>query len=409
MVQILIIDPDPDRAGLIEEHIKVHLELDSAVFKNVDMAKEKIGNAGRQIIALVLNHEASPENYSPFPDIPTIVITNGVPTSGKEIAFAANVFDYIPDCRGYHLEYLLQLIKRVLFARNSLILVASKEKVNRTLMRRLLANKGYAVAEASGAKEILASLKNNNNVCMLLVDGDMCEEKNFSLIKTIRNDYKKNQLSILALCERTKEYQRVMLLRCGANDCIDKPVRIEEFQVRVMLNLQLMEVLNELTDFSNRDFLTRVYNRKYFFEIGSTLFENYKRDALELTVAMIDIDDMKKINDSFGHLLGDKVIKKTAEVLTSNLRSADVIARIGGEEFCVLATKVNKQNALQVFERVSDAVKGQAIPTPNGHLKFSVSIGVTTAIKDSFEEMIHAADTNMYKAKAMGKSRVVFG
>src|SRR6056297_2689581 len=107
MAEILIIDPDSARAGSVAEYIRVHLEMDSSVFNDVDSAEGKICTPGKDFVAVVLNHEASPENYSPFPEIPTIVITNGVPTSGKEIAFAANVLDYIPDCQGYHLEYLL--------------------------------------------------------------------------------------------------------------------------------------------------------------------------------------------------------------------------------------------------------------------------------------------------------------
>lgn len=409
MAEILIIDTDSVQAGTVAEHLRIHLEVSSTIFDSVESAGEKIASADIDIMAIILNLDASPENYSPFPDMPTIVVTNGVPTSGRQIAFAANVLDYIPDCRGYNLEYVLQLVKRVMFARNAKILVASKEKVNRTLMRKLLGNKGYSVIEASGAKAVMTSLYEHKNICMLLIDGDMCEEKNFAMIKNIRNDFKKNQLSILALCDRAMEYQRIMLLRCGANDCIDKPLRIEEFQVRVMLNLQLMEVISELTEFSNMDFLTRLYNRKYLFEIGSTLFENYKRDALELTLAMIDIDDMKSINDTHGHLVGDMVIKKTAKALNSNLRSADVIARIGGEEFCVLATKVRQDNAFAVFERVRKSINEEIIDTPAGPLKFGICIGATTGIRDSFEQMIHDADTLLYKAKAAGKNRVIIG
>lgn len=409
MAEILIVEANQRGADTIADHVSAHLGTSSIIAGSLEAAQKAVSAKQQEIAAVVLNIGLSPDNYVPFPKIPTIVVTNGVPTSGKQIAFAPHVLDYLPDSQGYHLEYIVQLIRRVLFSRNAGILVAAREKVTRTFVRKLLADKGYMVIEARSAKDALANLQAHPEICMVIVDGEMCEEKEFSLIKTIRKAFKKDRLSVLALCERSREYQRVMLLRCGANDCIDKPLRIEEFQARVMINLHLMEVLSELTELTNRDFLTRLYNRKYFFEIGATLFENYKRGALKLTMAMLDIDKMKDINDAYGHLTGDLVIKKTAKVLSENLRSADVIARIGGEEFCVLATDIQSDDAQMVFERVKKALGREVIPTTAGNLRFGVSIGVTNTLSESFEQMLHAADTLLYQAKGEGRNRVIFG
>lgn len=247
MSNILIIEPDPLLAESVAGHLHAHLDVSARIAQSVESAQKKASDRSRTPAAVILNHSASPEDYAPLDGIPTIVITNGVPVSAKQIAAFPNVLDYVPDTGGYHLDYILQLIKRVLFARNFKILLADPEKVNRTLMRRLLSHKGHFLTEARNEKEVRRDLQQHPDIRMLIIDGQMCADQNFALIKSIRNDFKKDRLSVLALCEPKTEYQRLMLLRHGASDCIEKPIRIEEFQVRFMLNLELMETFFDLS------------------------------------------------------------------------------------------------------------------------------------------------------------------
>ncbi|MFO7861103.1 MAG: response regulator [Desulfosalsimonas sp.] len=247
MPNILIIESDPLLAESVAGHLHAHLKVSARIAQGVESAQKKVSDGSRPPVAVILNHWASPEDYAPLAGIPTIVVTNGVPVSAKQIAAFPNVLDYVPGAGGYHLDYILQLIKRVLFARNFKILLADPEKVNRTLMRRLLSHKGHFVTEARNEKEVRRDLQQHPDIRMLIIDGQMCADQNFALIRSIRNDFKKECLSVLALCEPQIEYQRLMLLRHGASDCIEKPIRIEEFQVRFMLNLELMETFFELT------------------------------------------------------------------------------------------------------------------------------------------------------------------
>lgn len=407
MPRILYIEPDRMLAESVAEHISAHLAIHADIVASLAAAQEQFSRDHGNYMAVILNLALSPEDYAPFESIPTIVITGGRPTSARKIAFATNVLDYIPDCSGYNLEYLIQLLKRGLFADSNKMLIVEDEPASRKLMRNLLSNKGYSVIEARSGKEALACLENEPNIHLMLIDGDICEKANFSLIRSIRQAYKKNQLSIIPLCERANDYQRVSLLRNGASDCIDKPFKIEEFHVRIMNNLQLVEVLRELTEHSNRDFLTRLYNRRHFFEIGGKLYENARRGALKLTLAMIDIDHLKTVNDTYGHLTGDRAIKAVARVLSGNLRATDLIARLGGEEFCVLCTEVKEGEAPVVFERIRHAVAQQALSLEQGGLNITVSAGVTSKTGTSLEEMLHTADMLLYQAKEKGRNRVV--
>lgn len=407
MSKILFIEPDRLLAESVADHIKAHLSIGSEIFDTLEAAGKAFSQRNAGYMAVILNLRASPDNYAPFENIPTIVITGSIPTSPRKIAFAGNVLDYVPDYSGYNLEYIIQLLKRGFFADSSKLLIVEDEPATRNLMRNLLSNKGYCVLSAKTGTEAVSLLEKDPDIRLMLIDGDICEKNSFNLIRTIRQDHKKNQLSIIPLCERSKDYQRVSLLRNGANDCIDKPFRIEEFHVRVMNNLQLVEVLRELTENSNRDFLTQLYNRRHFFEIGNKLYENFKRGVLSLTLAMIDIDHLKPINDSHGHLVGDKAIKAVAEVLTANLRATDVIARLGGEEFCVLCTDVKPGEAAKIFERIRLFVAGRRVTFPDGELSFTISTGVTGKINTSFEAMLHAADMLLYQAKEKGRNMVI--
>ncbi len=407
MSTVLIVEPDRFLAESVAGYISEHLALDCEIIDTLEVARERFERNGSHYRAVVLNLELSPGNYAPFEKIPTISITGSRPTSARKVAFAGNVLDYIPDYSIYNLEYMIQLLKRGLFAESSKMLIVEDEPAYLNLMRNLLAEKGYTVIAARTSKEAFAYIESEPDISMIIADGDICGKNEYQLIRTIRGSYGKNQLSILALCERQNDYQRITLLRNGASDCIDKPFRIEEFQVRVMLNLQLVEITRELTDRANRDFLTQLYNRSYFYEIGRNLYENSKRGSLRLALAMIDIDYLKTINDGHGHLWGDRAIKLVAERLTKGLRASDVIARFGGEEFCVLCTNVKDNEAGDLFERIRRSVEEKPLPVPGSPLTVTVSIGATARQCDSLEKMIHKADLQLYRAKNKGRNTVI--
>lgn len=406
MSKILIIEPDRQLAEAVAEHIYAYLELGSEIVDSLEAGGQSFANNHGNYMAVILNLVLSPDNYAPFENIPIIAVTGSLPTSAKKIAFAGNVLDYVQDYSGYNLEYIITLLKRGLFAESSKILIVEDEPALLALMRNLLSNKGYSVITAKDDKQALDLIADDPDIYLMLIDGDICEKTGFTLVRTIRKEHKKNQLAIIPLCGRANDYQRVTLLRNGANDCIDKPFKIEEFHVRVMNNLQLVEVLRELTENSNRDFLTRLYNRRHFYEIGDKLYESSRRGTMQISLAMLDIDYLKTINDTYGHFTGDKAIKTVADVLLRNLRASDVIARLGGEEFCVLCTDVKTGEAGKIFERIRRSIGEQEIAIEGGSLQFTVSAGVTSKISTSLEAMMHTADMLLYQSKQQGRNRV---
>ncbi|MCD6191129.1 MAG: GGDEF domain-containing protein, partial [Sulfurimonas sp.] len=128
----------------------------------------------------------------------------------------------------------------------------------------------------------------------------------------------------------------------------------------------------------------------------------------QFAIAMIDIDNFKKINDIYGHDTGDNVIVHLANVLMSNTNCRDIVSRFGGEEFCVVLKNINKFSAVEIFDRLRREVESSVVYSDKKEpIEFTVSIGVSLYLEEGLEETINQADMMLYKAKNAGKNQVV--
>jgi len=180
-------------------------------------------------------------------------------------------------------------------------------------------------------------------------------------------------------------------------------------QVSISLdNALTFQMTKELT---NRDELTKLYNRRYFFERLEKEVERAKRYNRKLSLLMIDIDHFKNYNDTFGHLRGDEVLRKLAMSLENNLRKVDVIARYGGEEFLALLPETNKTSAKRVGEKLRKAIEKTDFHLGEGKLgpgRVTITIGISAYPEDCQDafELLDLADKAMYYGKAQGRNRV---
>ena len=164
--------------------------------------------------------------------------------------------------------------------------------------------------------------------------------------------------------------------------------------------------LHELTV---RDGLTQLHNRRYFMQALADELERVRRYGGPLSVAMIDIDDFKQVNDRHGHGSGDDVLCSVARNCSAVLRQTDVFARIGGEEFALLLPQTEMAAALVLFERVRKTVAAHTVPVEGQGVGVTVSIGVVgvDASAPPWSEVLRAVDQALYQAKREGKDRVV--
>jgi diguanylate cyclase (GGDEF)-like protein len=165
---------------------------------------------------------------------------------------------------------------------------------------------------------------------------------------------------------------------------------------------------NTLTELAHHDYLTGAVNRRYFFERGAQEFARSIRHSTPLSIAELDIDHFKKVNDLNGHAVGDEVLKSLCNTIQELLRVTDIFARIGGEEFALLLTDTNLDGAACLAERLRLAISGARLSTSKTELICTVSMGVASLrpADTSIKNVLLRADMALYSAKAGGRNRV---
>jgi diguanylate cyclase (GGDEF)-like protein len=175
----------------------------------------------------------------------------------------------------------------------------------------------------------------------------------------------------------------------------------------VILVLLLRRSWNRERELANHDRLTGLVSREAFRDQISIETNRSARTGKPFTLAYLDCDDFKKINDSFGHLTGDQVLKTVANVMRSNTRGYDVTARMGGDEFAILLPETSPEEAHCVLERLH-AELSEAMQARKWQVTFSIGVLTFSASAESADEMIHAVDSLMYSVKQDGKSEVKY-
>ncbi len=203
--------------------------------------------------------------------------------------------------------------------------------------------------------------------------------------------------SMLAVLAEEREQHAAHLEEINRN--LEGQVAIRTEQL-AQANQQLLALVRE-------DALTGIANRRYFFEQANTEMQRAFRSG-SLSLLMIDLDHFKLVNDTWGHAVGDAVLKNFSVVARGPLRVADLLARIGGEEFAVLLPATSADGARVVAERIREVVISQFIEIPEGQITYTVSIGVTelNAVADSLSSFMKRADTALYRAKELGRNRI---
>lgn len=177
-------------------------------------------------------------------------------------------------------------------------------------------------------------------------------------------------------------------------------------------NEKLKNLNEELKELSTKDFLTQLYNRRYFSETSSKMLNLSIRNSDKISIILCDIDNFKEINDTYGHGIGDKVIVSLANILKDNSRQTDIIARYGGEEFILLLYNTEIKYTEKIAENIRKIVEKIEIITNKNRLKYTLSLGIAefnATLDNDLEATINRADKALYKAKINGKNRVEIG
>ncbi|MBU4412947.1 MAG: diguanylate cyclase, partial [Proteobacteria bacterium] len=218
----------------------------------------------------------------------------------------------------------------------------------------------------------------------------------------------KDELAIIGLSATGDQTISAQFIKNGANDFLSKPFSTEEFYCRVNQNMDLLDYIRQIKESSNRDYLTGLYNRRYFFEMGKKLLSSANRGHITVAVALLDIDFFKKVNDTHGHDAGDLVLKNLGAALLRRFRETDIVCRYGGEEICILVVNMAGESIHDIFNGVRKNIAQTTMDLGREKIRITVSIGLCVEAKESLEEMITIADEMLYAAKENGRNQVRF-
>ena len=235
---------------------------------------------------------------------------------------------------------------------------------------------------------------------------------------TIRSDEATRHLPILAIVDPDERHRRVKALEIGVNDLLTKPLDPQEMAARARTQIRrkrytdfLRDNLDHSLELAVTDQLTGLHNRRYMEGQLGALVKRATLGGDPVSALMIDIDHFKKINDAFGHDIGDEVLREFAVRLASNVRAIDLPCRYGGEEFTVIMPGAQLADAQRVAERIRLHVAGSPFRVAGGRelLTVTISVGVATTAgeTDTPDSLLKRADEAVYEAKAAGRNRVI--
>jgi diguanylate cyclase (GGDEF)-like protein len=221
---------------------------------------------------------------------------------------------------------------------------------------------------------------------------------------------------IIMLTGEDDQKDKIQGLDFGADDYITKPFQYAELMARIRagkriadLQRELMESNRRLEQLSITDGLTKLYNHRHFQDELLRAFEESARYVRPLSLAIVDLDFFKKVNDTYGHAIGDEVLKTISKIFQESIRATDLAARYGGEEFALMLPETGMDDAMNFAEKIRELVEGTKIETQAGTIGVTVSIGVATVPHPrihSPKELIVAADKALYRAKKNGRNQV---
>ncbi len=407
-VEVLLLEDDIDYAIVLKQVIESRILAKVTIVEKAEDARTLLQNSPDKFFISItsvfdlLGFEKI-DLLGEF-GLPIIAVVDHFEDEMRDQLIKRHVIDYVVKGNRIDSAYICDLISRVIKNCDIKVLVVDDSKVSRFVLERELFLQQFEVVHACNGEEALETLRAQPDIKLVLVDSKMPVMEGYAFVEQARQLYSKDELIIIGISGSQDARTAVQFLKAGANDFIAKPFNYEMLLCRISRNLDMLDAIDLAKNLSNTDYLSNLYNRRYFFEQGSKLLATLRLGS-PLTVMMMDIDNFKKINDGYGHDVGDLVIKNMAKLLKTHFPD-DIVARIGGEEFAVMSKSPSHISSLDRIDAFRQAVEDEKIQLNNRVLQYTCSIGVCTVVGEDLDQMVIQADKNLYKAKEAGKNQV---
>lgn len=299
------------------------------------------------------------------------------------------------------------------------VLLIDDSPSERALIAATLKHVGHSVFCAASCEEGIAQLTHPAqeydlivlDVQMPGVDGLETAKQ----IRTLERDSGQQWRPIIFLSGRMSADDIAAGIEAGGDDYLAKPVHSRVLNAKMLsmqriatMRRELIATQQQLEMQANTDVLTGLANRRHFNQLLNAEMARATRHDTPLTLAYLDLDHFKRINDSFGHPAGDEVLRQVARFFSDNIRNEDFIGRIGGEEFCLCMPGIDIAAAQQACERYRQGIEALRIQSDAVELQVTASIGLTqlTADDTAMETLFERADSGLYRAKHNGRNQI---
>jgi len=296
------------------------------------------------------------------------------------------------------------------------VLIADDSVTSRHALLATLRKWGYEVLAARDGEEAWQMLQAPDAPRLAILDWMMPGRTGLEICRSLRKGGAAQYTYVLLLTARSQVADLVEGMEAGADDYISKPFNVQELNVRlragrriVELQAELVAAREELREQATRDALTHVWNRYSILELLRKELDRAAREKRQVGIVMVDMDHFKTINDTYGHIAGDAVLREAAQRMQARMRSYDAIGRYGGEEFLLVLPGCDRLATMAQAERLRTVLGAEPIRLTGLNIAVTASFGCTASIpaaRTSVESVVRLADEALYKAKGMGRNAV---
>jgi len=296
------------------------------------------------------------------------------------------------------------------------ILIADDDRMSRRLLMKTLEREGYEVIAVDNGKLALQQLSLPEGPRLALLDWMMPELDGPGVCSEIRKQHERPYIHLVLVTSKSEKRDIVAGLEAGADDYLTKPWDPAELTARLRVGQRILQLEDRLVEAretmrfkATHDPLTSLFNRGVIVDLLARELTRTRREGGCTVLMLGDLDHFKSVNDGYGHVVGDEVLREVARRLLGAVRSYDFVGRYGGEEFLIVVNNCNSNHAVVRAEEVRNGIADHPIQTTVGPLPITMSLGVFASRDwnlNLVEEVLAEADAALYCAKANGRNCV---
>lgn len=291
-------------------------------------------------------------------------------------------------------------------------LLAVSDPMTRLLLQRQLQSAGCEIVSAFDGIQAWNILQEKNPPRFTVLGWGLPGMSGSEIVRKLREGAGVLYTYTILLTPESQKHQAMEGISAGADDYLVTPVDPDQLTARLIVAKRIVKLQDQLVTaakqaafIADHDGLTGMFNHNAIVKVLRREIARGSRSGSPTAVLMLDIDFFKKINDTYGHFVGDSVLEEVSGRISNAVRPYDTVGRFGGEEFVVVAPNCNRDEALALGERLRALIAAQPVHSGNVEVNVTISVGVALGL-DKTETVLHAADTALYAAKHGGRNRV---